>query len=216
RVQSFYSCISAQVEFRPFSPEAARSIAQNLAKKSGLQLGLAELAMLLDVTAGNAAKIAAELEKLRLYAGTDRKITADDIAALVADAHAATIFALVAALGRGDRMASLDILDTLAREGEYMPLALSFLGTQFRMALAAREAGMRNAGQIQAYFNQLGSRMWPERARQIEQTANAFPKAQLERAVAEVFEADRSLRDARPDDRLVMEKMILALTTPRR
>ena len=32
-----------------------------------------------------------------------RKVTADDIAALVPDAQAATIFALVAALGRGDR-----------------------------------------------------------------------------------------------------------------
>ena len=29
-----------------------------------------------------------------------------------------------------------------------------------------------------------------------------------------VFEADRGLRDARPDDRIVMEEMILALTAP--
>ena len=40
----------------------------------------------------------------------------------------------------------------------------------------------------------------------------AFPKAKLERAVVKLFEADRSLRDARPDDRIVMEEMILALT----
>jgi tetratricopeptide (TPR) repeat protein len=34
---------------------------------------------------------------------------------------------------------ALEILDTLSREGEYMPLALTFLSTQFRMALAARD-----------------------------------------------------------------------------
>jgi DNA polymerase-3 subunit delta len=213
RVQKFYSAIPAQVEFHHYSPDTARSMAQALAKQAGLQLGLAELALLLEATAGDVARIAVEIEKLKLFAG-DRKISSDDILSLVPDAQATTIFALVAALGRGDRSGALQILDTLSREGEYMPLALTFLATQFRMALAAREAGLRSAGQIQGHFNKLGARIWPERARQIEQTVQAFPKARLERAVVKLFEADRSLRDARPDDRIVMEEMIVALTTP--
>jgi DNA polymerase-3 subunit delta len=212
RVQKHFAAIPAQVEFRPFSPEAVRSLAQALAKKTGLQLGLAELAMLLDATGGDASRIAVEIEKLYLFTGGARKVTADDIAALVPDAQATTIFALVAALGRSDRTRALEILDTLAREGEYMPLALTFLATQFRTALVAREAGLRNASQIQAHFNKLGARMWPERARQIEQTVGAFSKTKLERAVGKLFEADRALRDARPDDRIVMEELILTLT----
>jgi len=212
RVQKHFAAIPAQVEFRPFSPEAVRSLAQALAKKVGLQLGLAELAMLLDATGGDASRIAVEIEKLYLFTGGTRKVTGDDIAALVPDAQATTIFALVAALGRSDRTRALEILDTLAREGEYMPLALTFLATQFRTALVAREAGLRNAAQIQAHFNKLGARMWPERARQIEQTVSAFSKSKLERAVGKLFEADRALRDARPDDRIVMEELILTLT----
>jgi DNA polymerase-3 subunit delta len=212
RVQKHFAAIPAQVEFRPFSPEAVRSLAQALAKKTGLQLGLAELAMLLDATGGDASRIAVEIEKLYLYTGGARKVTAEDIAALVPDAQATTIFALVAALGRSDRTRALEILDTLAREGEYMPLALTFLATQFRTALVAREAGLRNAAQIQAHFNKLGARMWPERARQIEQTVSAFSKSKLERAVGKLFQADRALRDARPDDRIVMEELILTLT----
>jgi DNA polymerase-3 subunit delta len=212
RVQKFFSGIDAQVEFRPFTPEAARAVAQSMAKQAGVQIGLAELALLLDATSGDVARIAVEIEKLGLYAGA-RKITAEDIAALVPDAHSTTIFALVAALGRGDRIKALEVLDMLSSAGEYMPLALTFLATQFRMALAAREAGLRSASQIQAHFNKLGARIWPDRARQIEQTVQAFPKARLERAVVKVFEADRSLRDARPDDRIVMEEMILALTS---
>jgi DNA polymerase-3 subunit delta len=214
RVQKFYSAIPMQVEFRPFSPASARATAQMLAKEAGLQLGLAELALLLEATAGDVARIAVEIEKLKLYAGP-RKVTADDIATLVPDAQASTIFALVSAIGQGDRTRALEILDTLTREGEYMPLALTFLATQFRMALAAREANLRGAGQIQSHFDQIGARIWPERARQIEQTVQAFPKAKLERAVAKVFQADRSLRDARPDDRIVMEEMILELTRAR-
>jgi DNA polymerase-3 subunit delta len=212
RVQKFYGAVQACVEFKSFSPEAARAMTQTLAKQAGLQLGLAELAILLEATAGNVARIAIEIEKLRLFAGTARKITAEDIAALVPDAQATTIFALVAALGRGDRARALGLLDILTREGEYMPLALAFLSTQFRMALAAREANLRSVGQIQAHFNKLGTRIWQERARQIEQTVQAFPKEQLERALVKLFEVDRSLRDARPDDRIVMEEMIFALT----
>jgi DNA polymerase III subunit delta len=212
RVQKFFAAIPAQVDFRPFTPEALRSLAQTLAKKAGLQLGLAELAMLLDATGGDASRISVEIEKLHLFTGGARKVTGEDIAALVPDAQAATIFALVAALGRSDRTRALEILDTLAHEGEYMPLALTFLATQFRTALAAREAGLRNAAQIQAHFNKLGARMWPERARQIEQTVGAFSRTKLERALGKLSEADRALRDARPDDRIVMEELILTLT----
>jgi DNA polymerase-3 subunit delta len=211
-VEAFFAAVPAKVEFRPYTPEAARFLAQKLAKEAGIQLGLAELALLLEATGGDASRISMEIEKLRLFAGTARKITATDIAALVPDAQSSTIFVLVAALGRGDRARALEILDTLSRSGEYMPLALTFLATQFRTALAAREAGLRGAGQIQAHFNKLGARMWPERARQIEQTMEAFSKERLALAVEKVFETDRGLRDARPDDRILMEEMILTLT----
>jgi DNA polymerase III subunit delta len=212
RVQKYYAAIPALVEFRPYSPESARALAQSLAKECGLMLGLSELALLLEATGGDAARLASEIEKLRLFTGGTRKVTAEDITSLVANAQQATIFALVAALGRGDRVRAFEILDTLDREGEYMPLALTFLGTQFRMALAAREAGARSAQQIQAHFTKLGARMWPERARQIEQTVNVFSKEKLQKAMAKLFDADRDLRDARPDDRIVMEEMILTLT----
>jgi DNA polymerase-3 subunit delta len=212
RVEAFFSAIPTKVEFRPYAPEAARFLAQRLAKDAGIQLGLAELALLLEATSGDASRLAMEIEKLRLFAGTVRKIAADDIASLVPDAQSSTIFVLVAALGRGDRARALEILDTLSRSGEYMPLALTFLATQFRTALAAREAGLRGAGQIQAHFNKLGARMWPERARQIEQTMEAFSKERLALAVEMFFETDRGLRDARPDDRILMEEMVFALT----
>jgi DNA polymerase-3 subunit delta len=211
RAQKFFSAVPAQVEFRAFAPDAARALAQSLAREKQLSLGLAELALLLEATGGDASRLAVEIEKLKLYVGS-RKVTAGDIASLTPEAHASNIFALVSALGRGDRSGALEILDTLSRAGDYMPLALAFLASQFRMALTAREARLRNASEIQAHFNRIGARIWPERARQIGQTMEAFPKARLERAVAKLFEADRDLRNARPDDRTIMEEMILELT----
>jgi DNA polymerase-3 subunit delta len=152
-----------------------------------------------------------EIEKLALYAGA-RSVGVDEIAALVPEARATTIFALVNALGRRDRARSLEILDTLTREGEYLPLALAFLSTQFRMALVAREAGLKSSMQIQAHFTRQGVPMWGSRADQVSQTVNKFAKPQLEAALKLIFEADKGLRDARPDDRIVVEQLVLKLT----
>ena len=212
RVQKFFAAIPEVVEFRPYTLESARSLAQDLAGTAGLQIGLPEIGLLVDALAADASRIANEIEKLRLYAGTNRKITADDIFLLVPNAQASTIFALVAALGRGDRKRSLASLDALLREGEYLPLALTFLATQFRLAMVAHEARLRTSEQIQAHFTKHGIRVWRDRAEQIYQTVSAFSTDRLARAIERVSWADRALRDARPDDRVVMEELVFNLT----
>ena len=91
-------------------------------------------------------------------------------------------------------------------------MALSFLSAQFRAALVAKEAGLRSPQQIQGHFAKMGVQMWGSRAEQVFQTVAKFSKPQLERAMELTFEADRDLRSARPDDRIVMEQFILRLT----
>jgi DNA polymerase-3 subunit delta len=211
RVRKFYAAVPEVVELRRYSSQDAHSEAQALARLAGLRLDPAALGLLVEALGADIARIAVEIEKLALYAG-NRPLNAEDIAALAPEARAATIFALVNALGRRDRARALEILDTLTREGEYLPLALAFLSTQFRMALTAREAGLKSAQQIQGHFARMGVPMWGSRAEQVYQTASKFAKPQLERAMKLIFEADRGLRDARPDDRIVMERFVLKLT----
>jgi DNA polymerase-3 subunit delta len=211
RVRKFYGAVQEVVELRRYSSQDAHSEAQALARRAGLRLDEAALGLLVEALGADIARIAVEIEKLALYAG-NRPLSVDDIAALAPEARAATIFALVNALGRRDRARALEILDTLTREGEYLPLALAFLSTQFRTALAAREAGLKSPQQIQGHFTRLGMPMWGSRAEQVYQTASKFAKPQLERAMKLIFEADRGLRDTRPDDRVIMEQFVLKLT----
>ena len=213
RVEKFYSSIKEVVEFRPFTPELSRALAQELIQKHKLRLGGTELAALLDATAGDASRIESEIEKLDLFVGTERAVTMDDLRALVPNASQTTIFALVNALGRRDRTSALRSLDILIREGEYLPLALTFLGTQFRLALAAKEANISSPGQALTFFTKLGVRIWRDRAEQAIATANVFGMQQLRRAVAAIYETDKKFRDAYKDDRTVMETLILSLTT---
>jgi DNA polymerase-3 subunit delta len=212
RVQKFYSAIPTQVEFQRFTPVAARRLAQSQAKRAGLQIAESEIDLLVEILGSDASRIVTEIEKLALYIGTGRRVTADDVVSMVPNGRATTIFALVAAIGRGDRGASLDALDILVREGEYLPLALTFLATQFRLALVAKEAGLSNAGMIQSHFTKMGTPMWRSRAEQVQQTVAAFSTAKLRKAIQKTFETDRALRDTRPDDRTVMEQFVLGLT----
>ncbi|MBZ5619459.1 MAG: DNA polymerase III subunit delta [Acidobacteriia bacterium] len=210
RVRKFFSAIPDVVELRRFSVQDARAEAELLAGRAGLRMDSGALDLLVEALGADVARVAVEIEKLSLFAG-GRPVGVDDISALVPDARATTIFVLVNALGRRDRARALEVLDTLTREGEYLPLALAFLSTQFRMALVAREAGLKSSQQIQGHFTRLGVPMWGSRAEQIHQTLTKFSQPQMERALSLIYQADKGLRDARPDDRIVMEQFILQL-----
>jgi DNA polymerase III subunit delta len=212
RVRKFYGAIPDVIELRRYASHEARRETEALAARAGFRLNDDALDLLVEALGADIARIAVEIEKLSLYAG-NRTVTADDIGALVPDARATTIFALVNAVGRRDRVRALEILDTLARDDVYLPLALVFLSTQFRMALVAREAGLKSGSQVQSHFTKMGVPIWGSRADQVYQTAAKFSKTQLERAMKSIYEADRGLRDARPDDRTVMEQFILKMAT---
>jgi DNA polymerase III subunit delta len=212
RVERFYSAVPAIVEFHQFSPESIRFLAQQLAKEHQLKIGGAELAALLDAVGGDAARLSAEMEKLALFVGKERGVTVDDLRTLVPNAAQSTIFALVHALSKRDRAGALKSLDILIREGEYLPLALTFLSTQFRLALAAKEARISSVPQALSFFAKTGVRMWRDRAEQVVGTANTFTKDRLAKAVALIYETDKKFREGYKDDRIVMECLVLGLT----
>jgi len=212
RVRKFYSAIPDQVEFSPYGQREALALARQLAAAAGLRLSASAITLLVESVGADAARIATEVEKLRLFAGDGGSVTEKQMTELVPSARTATIFALVDALGRSDRGGALEILDTLVREGEYLPLALTFLGTQFRQALVAKEARLRTAHEIQRHLSEMGVPIWPSRARQLQQTLAAFSTQRLKTALQKVHLTDRSLRDTRPDDRTVVEQLVFALT----
>jgi len=55
--------------------------------------------------------------------------------------------------------------------------------------------------------------MWGSRAEQVYQTVSKFTQPQMERAIKLIYKADKGLRDARPDDRIVMETFITELVS---
>lgn len=211
RVKKFYSAAPGIVEFPRYGSVRARQLAQDRAKELGVAIGDAEIEVLVEAVGGDAMRVVNEMEKLSL-ASEGRPVTLELIAVLVPNAQQTNLFELVESIAAADRRKSLDLLDSLVRDGEYLPLVLTFVGTLFRLALAAQEAQLRGSSQIQSYFQRQGTPMWRARAEQVERTMRAFPQERLRRAVQVVYETDRGLRDTRPDDRTIMEKLVWSLT----
>lgn len=212
RLRKFYAAIPNVVEFPSYTEDEARKLAQEEVKRTGLAIAPPQMESLLESLGYDAVRIVTEVEKLALFTGGTRAVTDEDIASMTPDARATTVFALVSALGRGDRAVSLDLLSTLVREGEYLPLALTFLSAQFRYALVAKEEGLRSPQQIQGHFAKLGVPMWPSRAQQVQQTVAAFTLPRLQSAILAIYAADKGMRDRSPDDRIVMENLVLSIT----
>ncbi len=97
RVRKFYAALGDPVEFKRASTEDARREAVALARGAGLSIEPAMMDLLVEALGADLSRIAVEIEKLALYAG-GRPVTEDDLALLVPDARATTIFALVGAL----------------------------------------------------------------------------------------------------------------------
>jgi DNA polymerase-3 subunit delta len=211
RVKKFYSAVPQVVEFARLSESQLRALANQRAKDLGLRIGSAEVELLVEAVGGSAQALEIEIEKLCHFT-RGRAVSAADIEMLTPQAQTTTIFALVNALGRRDRREALDLLDQLLHAGEYLPLALSFLGTQIRQALVAQESGLKTASQVQSHFSRMGVPMWPSRAEQVMSTARAFSSARLAEVAQRIAQADRDLRDTRPDDRVVMEEFVVAVT----
>jgi DNA polymerase-3 subunit delta len=212
RLLKFFSAIPEVVEFKRHTPAEARQEAQAMLRRAQVTILPAALELLLESLASDLSRLSSEIEKLSLYARAGKPVDEDDIAALIPDARETTIFALVNALGRRDRTKALGVLDTLCRDGEYLPIALSFLSGQFRTALIAKEAGLKTPQQVVGHFSKLGVAMWGSRADQVAQTMAKFTKDQLEKGMLLMFETDRALRSPNPDDRIVMENFVAALT----
>jgi DNA polymerase-3 subunit delta len=213
RVARFFAPVPERVELDRLSPRDVLSDAQTLAKRLELNIDSKALADLVEMLGADMARVAGDLEKLSLYAGKDGRITADEIELLIPEARQRGMYEFSDALAHRDRRRALDILDTLARSGEYWPMQINLLAGLLRHALIVKEEGLKSVANVSRTFQQKGLRMWPARAKQVLEISRQFTQEELEGALERLFDADRDLRRERPNDRVIMEELVVNLTS---
>ena len=171
---------------------------------------------LVDALGGDMMMISNELEKLILFVGEKKRITLGDLETMVLAAKQRTLYELTDAISAKDQVKALEILDAILSTGDGHEAAIGhlyMLAKTFRQMLIIKERNVRDTRMLWAALWQ-GFRVPPFAAEDIIRQARRYEsKRELTRAIRLVARTDLALRSNPVSKRLVLEKLVLDLTS---
>jgi DNA polymerase-3 subunit delta len=190
----------------------AGALAFEMARELGVELERDAAEELSEILNGELAAIRTELEKLAAYAGDRRRITRADVELLVVSARKYSVWELAEMLASRKPSLAFEFLDSLLREGEQPAQLLGALAWMYRKLLEAQELPASATGWQAA--SRLGMRA-PTAELAVRQSRK-FPRTQLTRGLAALYEADSRVKSGGTSQRAVMEFLVaqLASSTP--
>ncbi len=184
-------CQRVDLERAP-AAQAARYLAEE-ATRAGFVLEPVAARELVEATGGDLARASVELEKLMAYAGLRRAISARDVREVVPSEPVYIIWELGDSIGRRDGPGALERLAALLRGGHKPLPILGLIAGHVRKLLRAKS----------------GTAQWLPR--EVQRQAQKFSLPELRQAQERIFQSDLELRSSPPDERLVLEKLVLDL-----
>jgi len=208
RRQKFFKLLDEKAEIvtLELSGESAATLAVQMAKDLGADIDREAATLVAQSLNDEPARIRMEIEKLATYA-SGRKITTDDVRALVVAARRNTVWQLTEMLASGNRNAALAFLNNLLREGEQPAGIIGALAWTYRKLIEARGMPPHMNG-FQA-ARQLGMR--PEAAELALRQAHRYKREKLIESLATLAEADSRVKSSNPDPHAFMEFLIARL-----
>ncbi len=171
---------------------------------------------LVDALGGDMMMISNELEKLMLYVGARNRITLGDVETMVLAAKQRSLYELTDAISARDRVRALEVLDAILSSGDGEEAAIGhiyMLAKTFRQMLVILERNVRDQRMLWAALWQ-GFRVPPFAADDIIKQARRYKsRRDLTRAIRLVAKADLALRSNPVSKRMVMERLVMDLTT---
>ncbi|HTZ82188.1 MAG TPA: DNA polymerase III subunit delta [Candidatus Acidoferrales bacterium] len=171
---------------------------------------------LVDALGGDLMMISNELEKLILYVGEKKRITLGDVETMVLAAKQRSLYELTDAISSKHRVKALEVLDAILASGEGEEASIGhvyMLAKTFRQMLIILERNVRDQRMLWAALWQ-GFRVPPFAADDIIRQARRYKnRRELTRAIRFVAKADLALRSNPVSKRMVLERLVMDLTT---
>jgi DNA polymerase-3 subunit delta len=211
RRTSFYKCLRERtcvVECAKLKGFALERWAESFIRRRGLRVSQSGLKKIVELAGEDLQSLANELEKLLIYAGTEKAISDTAVEDLVNSSRQHSIFELTAALGRRDRVTALRRLGNLVAAGEEPLAIVSMMARHFRQILIAKdllEQGKNPretavAAQVPSFA--LDEFMQSVRAIDTRTAATMYHR---------LTEADYRFKSSPADKRMVLEHLICSL-----
>ncbi|MEQ9501018.1 MAG: DNA polymerase III subunit delta [Deltaproteobacteria bacterium] len=212
RGKAYKAAAKAKVTVRFSSPNAREmpDVVRARARKMKVDVDARAVRAIVDAVGTDVGAASQALEVLALYVGQPaRKITADDVAAVVAVTKEENIFKLVDAIGTGNRAAVLEGLHGILGVARDHPLRLlALVARHYRnltKARAALDAGV-SRGEIQAMVG-----VPPFVMDNLLSQARRHDLKTLARGLAAVTATDRDLKGGALDNTRAMERLVFRL-----
>jgi DNA polymerase III subunit delta len=208
--------------------EAVRWISEYCASRGeGVKIDADGARELVDALGGDMMMISNELEKLILYvsapvrennldAAQFGRITLGDVETMVLAAKQRSLYELTDAISAKQRVRALEVLDAILLSGEGEEAAIGhiyMLAKTFRQMLVILERNVRDQRMLWAALWQ-GFRVPPFAADDIIKQARRYKsRRELTRAIRLVAKADLALRSSPVSKRMVLERLVIDLTS---
>ncbi|MFY9910248.1 MAG: DNA polymerase III subunit delta [Candidatus Sulfotelmatobacter sp.] len=171
---------------------------------------------LVDALGGDMMMISNELEKLMLYVGAKNHIKLADVETMVLAAKQRSLYELTDAISAKERARALEVLDAILSSGDGEEAAIGhiyMLAKTFRQMLVILEHNVRDQRMLWAALWQ-GFRVPPFAAEGIIKQARRYKsRRDLTRAIRLLAKADLALRSNPVSKRMVLERLIMDLTS---
>src|SRR3954471_1342236 len=171
---------------------------------------------LVDSLGGDMMMISNELEKLILYVGEKKRVTLGDVETMVLAAKQRSLYELTDAISSKDRVRALQMLHAMLSSGDGEEASIGhvyMLAKPFRQMLIILERNVRDQRMLWAALWQ-GFRVPPFAADDIIKQARRYKnRRELTRAIRLVAKADLALRSNPVSKRMVLERLVMDLTT---
>jgi DNA polymerase-3 subunit delta len=204
------------LEFARVEESDAVKWAVDTANAEGVKLDNDAARELVDSLGGDMMMVANELEKLVLFVAEKKRITLGDVETLVLAAKQRSFYELTDAISSRDCARALAVLDAILSTGDGEEAAIGhlyMLSRTFRQMLVILERNVRDSRALwQALWQ--GFRIPPFAAEDVIRQARRYKsRRELTSAIRRVARADLALRSNPPSKRLVLENLVLDLTS---
>ena len=197
--------------------EAVRWISDYCAGRgAGVKIEADGARELVDALGSDMMMISNELEKMILYVGERKRITLADVETMVLAAKQRSLYELTDAISSKQPVRALEVLNAILMSGEGEEAAIGhiyMLAKTFRQMLVILERNVRDQRMLWAALWQ-GFRVPPFAADDIIKQARRYKsRRELTRAIRLVAKADLALRSNPVSKRMVLERLVMDLST---
>jgi DNA polymerase-3 subunit delta len=203
-------CVVVACELTGELPERVKIagvLTVKMAKDMSVAMDSETAQLLAETTNADLTRIRTEITKLATYVGGRRRITSEDVEALVVSDQRYDVWQLSGILASGDRGRALLYLESLLREGEQPAGMVGAIAWMFRKLIEVQDLP-RNATEFDVA--RLGMRSQAAKLALV--NARRIPREQLVAGIGALSEADDRLKSGGGAPRAVMEFLIARLT----